>query len=226
MEKTVSFDEQETQSPYRARYSIVEPGEPIGHGREGLAERAMVVVEAWVPGTDDRRATVLPAETIARVSGICSFSVIQGVVHPKKDAIRLQAWARGHINRLRCQVAPQSCESAVSVALQVLEAIRAVAPDLIADHMPPGWGMSRLRREIAKAPEDTSAEALFAMDDTDQVATMAQAQAEHIRNSGGLGLYDDGMGDEDREAATQASQQLRALRATSVMDDGSNDIEF
>ena len=34
---------------------------------------------------------------------------------------------------------------ASNVALQVLEAIRATNHDLIADNMPPGWGMNKLR---------------------------------------------------------------------------------
>lgn len=43
--------------------------------------------------------------------------------------------------------------SAASIALQVLEGIRAVHPELIADHMPQGWGMNRLRAALnARAP--------------------------------------------------------------------------
>lgn len=39
---------------------------------------------------------------------------------------------------------------ASAVALQVLEAIRATNPDLIADNMPRGWGMNRLRHALAR----------------------------------------------------------------------------
>lgn len=38
--------------------------------------------------------------------------------------------------------------SAQQVAMQVLEMIRATHPDLIADNMPDGWGMNRLRSEM------------------------------------------------------------------------------
>lgn len=41
---------------------------------------------------------------------------------------------------------------------------------------------------------------LFFSHEADQLATMSQAQAEHIRNSGGQRLYDDGGGDDDHEA--------------------------
>lgn len=44
---------------------------------------------------------------------------------------------------------------ASQVALQVLEAIRATHPDLIADSMPPNWGMFKLREALAiKDPWD------------------------------------------------------------------------
>lgn len=41
-------------------------------------------------------------------------------------------------------------QSAGSVALQLLEAIRSTHPELIADNLPSGWGMNRLRAEIPK----------------------------------------------------------------------------
>lgn len=41
-------------------------------------------------------------------------------------------------------------QSAGSVALQLLEAIRSTHPELIADNLPSGWGMNRLRAEIHK----------------------------------------------------------------------------
>lgn len=37
---------------------------------------------------------------------------------------------------------------AATAALQVLEAIRATNPALIADHMPDGWGMNKLRKGL------------------------------------------------------------------------------
>lgn len=40
-------------------------------------------------------------------------------------------------------------ESAASVALQLLEAIRETHPSLIADHLPQGWGMNKLRQLLA-----------------------------------------------------------------------------
>lgn len=39
----------------------------------------------------------------------------------------------------------QADGEAFRVAMQVLEAIREAQPALIADNMPPGWGMNRLR---------------------------------------------------------------------------------
>lgn len=42
--------------------------------------------------------------------------------------------------------------NAASVALQVLEAIRATNPNLIADHMPAGWGMNKLREGLRHEP--------------------------------------------------------------------------
>lgn len=46
------------------------------------------------------------------------------------------------------QQANTHSQSAGSVALQLLEAIRSTHPELIADNLPPGWGMNRLRAEI------------------------------------------------------------------------------
>lgn len=48
------------------------------------------------------------------------------------------------------QQANNHSQSAVSVALQLLEAIRSTHPELIADNLPPDWGMNRLRAEISK----------------------------------------------------------------------------
>ena len=36
------------------------------------------------------------------------------------------------------------------MALQLLESIRLLYPELIADNLPPDWGMNRLRAEISK----------------------------------------------------------------------------
>ena len=48
------------------------------------------------------------------------------------------------------QQANNHAQSAVSVALQLLESIRLLYPELIADNLPPDWGMNRLRAEISK----------------------------------------------------------------------------
>lgn len=48
------------------------------------------------------------------------------------------------------QQANNHAQSAVSVALQLLENIRLLYPELIADNLPPDWGMNRLRAEISK----------------------------------------------------------------------------
>lgn len=40
-------------------------------------------------------------------------------------------------------------ETAASVAMQLLEAIRESHPSLVADHLPPGWGMNKLRQLLA-----------------------------------------------------------------------------
>lgn len=60
-----------------------------------------------------------------------------------------------------------------------------------------------------------------------RTATMAEAQAEYSRNSGGLRLFDDGLSDEDR-AYHAANLRARSERARNppVPDDGSNDIPF
>lgn len=46
----------------------------------------------------------------------------------------------------------QKHTEAATVALNVLEAIRATNPELIADNMPPGWGMNALRMAIQTPP--------------------------------------------------------------------------
>lgn len=42
---------------------------------------------------------------------------------------------------------------ALHAAMATLETIRAERPDVIADSMPAGWGMNRLRAALANAPE-------------------------------------------------------------------------
>jgi hypothetical protein len=64
---------------------------------------------------------------------------------------------------------------------------------------------------------------LFYGQEPDTIATMRQAQDEHIRNSGGAGLYCEG---DDREYRTIAAMESAKSRAMPVADDGSNDIDF
>lgn len=64
---------------------------------------------------------------------------------------------------------------------------------------------------------------LFNTHEPDTIATMRQAQDEHIRNSGGQGLYCDG---DAREHQRQAAEERAKNRSMPVADDGSNDIEF
>lgn len=47
----------------------------------------------------------------------------------------------------------ESFVSASNVMLQVLEAIRASNPELIADNMPKDWGMNKLRNALQKQPQ-------------------------------------------------------------------------
>lgn len=65
---------------------------------------------------------------------------------------------------------------------------------------------------------------LFLMHEPDQLATMSDAQAEHIRNSGGQRLYDDGRVDEDDEAIRSQGRHNRQANPGSEMD--LTDIEF
>lgn len=65
---------------------------------------------------------------------------------------------------------------------------------------------------------------LFFTQEPDQLATMSQAQAEHICNSGGYRLYDDGLGDEEEEAIRRQNRPSPPRAPGSDMD--SFDIEF
>ena len=65
---------------------------------------------------------------------------------------------------------------------------------------------------------------LFTMQEPDQLATMSQAQAEHIRNSGGQRLYDDGGADEGDEAIRRQRRPSPAREPDPEM--GWNDIDF
>lgn len=65
---------------------------------------------------------------------------------------------------------------------------------------------------------------LFFSHEADQLATMSQAQAEHIRNSGGQRLYDDGGDDDDREAIRGQRRPTPEAKPGSEMD--WDDIEF
>lgn len=59
----------------------------------------------------------------------------------------------------------------------------------------------------------------------DRYSSMADAQREHVRNSG-MRLYDDGISDEDREASIEASKLRREREKNPLLEDGSNDIDF
>lgn len=65
---------------------------------------------------------------------------------------------------------------------------------------------------------------LFYTQEPDQLATMSQAQAEHIRNSGGQRLYDDGGAEEDDEAIRSQRRHNPQAKPGSEMD--WDDIEF
>jgi len=68
---------------------------------------------------------------------------------------------------------------------------------------------------------------LFFMHEPDQLATMSDAQAEHIRNSGGQRLYDDGGTDEGGDETIRSPRHPNPQpRTDPVPDLDWNDIEF
>ena len=100
MEKTISFGEMNARNLYRIGFSFIEKGQPIGHGREGAATIEKVVIEVWVPGTEDRRISVVSASTLAGLSCSCIFAPIIGVEMRKEDAASLRAWVREQLARV------------------------------------------------------------------------------------------------------------------------------
>ena len=116
-------------------------------------------------------------------------------------------------------------EVPLNVAMQVLEAIRESHPELIADNMPPTWGMNKLREAVNASkvkPDDgagrtqewMNADAAFEhlnsiLDATGALeSTAIQAAAYRLRLAIAQGL-----GDQDRaKAAEESLTELNAQK--------------
>lgn len=97
MKKTIEFTSMETRERQKVVFTVIYPGEPIGHGVEGVAKVGKVVCQAiHLCGTDGKQK-VNSVSTIARVSGLYPFAPFVGATICKEDAQRLREWVRNHL---------------------------------------------------------------------------------------------------------------------------------
>lgn len=98
MDKIIDFKSIEQVSK-SARFTFIDPGEPIGHGVSGCADVAKVVFQSWIDGSSDGEQRVINASTLAMVSGHCTFAPLLGTTLSKTDAGSLAIWSRHHLAR-------------------------------------------------------------------------------------------------------------------------------
>lgn len=93
MKKVIEYKTTESDSQI-LRFTFVAPGEPIGHGVEGIADVAKVVCESFLVGTAGGNQKVTSASTIGRISGRHLFAPFVGSTLSKVDALNLGEWVR------------------------------------------------------------------------------------------------------------------------------------
>lgn len=96
MKKVIEYKTTESDSQI-LRFTFVAPGEPIGHGVDGIANVAKVVCQSILSGGGDGSQKVTAASTMALISGRHFFAPFVGSTLSKVDSLNLGEWVRHHL---------------------------------------------------------------------------------------------------------------------------------
>jgi hypothetical protein len=117
MSKKISFVSIEQTFPMCVEFTLIEPGEPMPRGFEGVADIPKVVCESFEAGSTGGQLKIVACSTIGLVSGQSYFAPFIGSTLSKDDAMRLGNWARAHLQRLASAGSPSAVEPALKVSV-------------------------------------------------------------------------------------------------------------
>lgn len=117
MKKVIEFKSIESESQV-LRFTFVAPGEPIGHGVEGIASVAKVVCQSVSSEGAEGSQKVTAATTMALISGRHFFAPFVGSTLSKADSLDLGEWVRHHLALLVTTQSSAATRQEVRVTFQ------------------------------------------------------------------------------------------------------------